>query len=83
VQLTFNSDALRRAAVAAGDVGAGGQLNYSRIARRANVDTATVSRVHRRISAPDLRTAFRLAWAYGLTIEDLIEVCAEQSVLAA
>lgn len=72
--LVFNADALQSAAAAAGDTNPDGRPNYSRIGRRTGIDTAVVSRVHRRINAPDLKTVFSMARAYNLLVEDLVSV---------
>lgn len=79
MQITFNSGLLEEAAIAAGDVGPHGKVNYSRIGRRAGVDTAIVSRAHRNLSVPDLTTLLRLGWAYNLTVEALISISGERS----
>jgi hypothetical protein len=80
--LTFNADALHSAATAAGDVKPDGDLSYTRIGRRAGIDIAVVSRVHRRINGPDLKTALCLARAYNLTVEDLVSIETGQALAA-
>jgi transcriptional regulator with XRE-family HTH domain len=82
MQLTFNADALCSAATAAGDTKASGTLSYTRIGKRTGIDIAVVSRVHRGINAPDLRTVIGLARAYNLSVEDLISVQPEQPLAA-
>lgn len=72
MRITFNPDALRRAATEAGDTMRSGRLNYELIARRAGLDRAVISRVHRGVNPPDLRTAMALAKAYGLAVELLV-----------
>lgn len=82
MHLTFNADALRIAATAAGDTKANGIISCTRVSRRTGIDMAVVSRVLRGINAPDLRTALAFARAYNLTVEDLISVRIEHAVAA-
>jgi len=79
----FNADALADAAIQAGDTMRSGRLNYERISKRSGIDRAVVSRVHRRISVPDLKTVLGIARAYGLNVEDLISISAEPIAMAA
>jgi transcriptional regulator with XRE-family HTH domain len=74
MRITFNPAALSGAAAEAGDTMRSGRINYQRIAHRAGLDRAVVSRVHRGVNPPDLLTTLALALAYELTVEQLVSV---------
>lgn len=79
----FNPVALHEAATNAGDTMRSGRLNYELISQRSGIDRAVVSRVHRGVNVPDLKTILGIARAYGLTVEDLLSVSADQVAAAA
>lgn len=72
MQIIFNSAVLGQAATEAGDTTRSGQLNYSSMGRRTGLDGSVISRVHRRVNPPDIKTLLALAKAYGLTVERLL-----------
>ncbi|MFC8447638.1 hypothetical protein [Kitasatospora sp. NPDC057223] len=82
MRIAFNPAALSGAAAEAGDTMRSGRLNYELIARRAGLDRAVVSRVHRGVNPPDLRTALALALAYELPVERLVSIQLDLAAVA-
>jgi transcriptional regulator with XRE-family HTH domain len=59
-----------------------GRLNYELIGQRSGLDRAVISRVHRGVNPPDLRTALALAKAYGVPVEQLVSVQTDLAAVA-
>lgn len=68
----LRSDRLREAAAARGDRSA-----YA-IAKRTGLAESTLSRLRRGLAAPTTASLMKLAHAYDISIEDLVETRAEE-----
>lgn len=68
----LKTDTLRTAAATAGD------RSLYRISKRTGLDLTVLSRVTRGENAPSLDTVVRLAAAYGLTVEALLDIADTQ-----
>lgn len=69
----INQRTLLAAATLAGDIRPDGTLHLTRVSRRAGVDRGVISRVAREENRPNIDTLMRLAAAYGVAVEQLVE----------
>jgi transcriptional regulator with XRE-family HTH domain len=70
----INQRTLLLAAELAGDTRPDGTLHLTRVSERAGVDRGVISRVANGKNRPNLDTLMRLAAAYSVAVEKLVEV---------